>query len=891
MCATSLLPLDSPLATLQLAGGKGANLARLARAGFPVPPGWFITTDAYREYVAANDIQPVIATALSGLVAGDPSSLEAASRSIRDAFAAGALQPALAAALLDRYAALGEPPVAVRSSATAEDLPDLSFAGQQETFLNVRDADALLHALVSCWGSLWTARAIGYRARNAIDQTQVALAVVVQQMIDSEVSGVLFTSNPLTGLRAETVIDATLGLGEALVSGLVEPDHYVVETETGRILTRTLGSKAISIRSARGGGVARTEEDAAAHQALPDPAIRELAALGAQVAGHYGGEPQDIEWAWADDRLYLLQARPITSLFPLPSSLPPDRLSVMFSFGAVQGMQDPMTPLGQDAFRFASAGFARLWGYDFAPGAVPALHFAGERMWIRINPLLTNNVGHSLAHEVLKLIEAGASHALEQVDLDPRLAQSRRAPSPQALRRIGRVLPKLLAGIAAALARPDARRAHALQTIEDGLTALESRAATRRTLTDKAAFAEEVFQGFVATVIRLLPVVAAGMASFFRAVAIAERAGIPRSRVLEITRGLPYNVTTEMDLALWDVARAIQQDSSSLATLTEWSAANLARAYLAGTLPSLVQTSVGAFLDRYGMRGVGEIDFGRPRWREDPTHVFQMVRNYLQITDPALAPDALFRRGAQAAEEAIEALTSEIGARRSPRDARVFAFFARRARRLMGLRETPKYSMIRLMGIVHALLLDAFRDLAARGVLDDPEDGFYVRLAELRALDAGYEIDWKALVRARRELYAREMRRRQVPRLLLSDGRAFYGGAGNVPADGESVLTGTPVSPGVAEGIVHVVLEPHNAHLLPGEILVCPGTDPAWTPLFLSASALVMEVGGLMTHGSVVAREFGIPAVVGVARVTERLRTGQRIRVDGSAGLVTLVDG
>ena len=288
--------------------------------------------------------------------------------------------------ILDAYAGLGRPAVAVRSSATAEDLPELSFAGQQDTYLNVIGADALLQAVVACWSSLWTARAISYRERNGVAHADVALAVVVQQMVESEASGVLFTANPLTGLRSETVIDATVGLGEALVSGQVEPDHIVVEMPTGQIISRTLGAKALSVRSRPGGGTMTAPEDPTTAPALSDAQVRALAALGGQVAALYDDTPQDIEWALANDTLYLLQARPITSLFPVPAGMTADPLRAMLSFGAVQGMLEPITPLGRSLIDHLVAAGAQLFGMTVKAETQNALFTAGERLWINLTP-------------------------------------------------------------------------------------------------------------------------------------------------------------------------------------------------------------------------------------------------------------------------------------------------------------------------------------------------------------------------------------------------------------------------------------------------------------------------------------------------------------------------
>ena len=354
---TWILPLASDTTSLSLVGGKGANLARLARAGLPVPDGFLIATPAYQAFLAANDLTEQLQKIVSSGSPEAPDQFEEAAAQIRALFRQGSLPTGLAARIEAAYAGLGRPAVAVRSSATAEDLPEMSFAGQQDTYLNVVGVEALLQAVIDCWSSLWTARAISYRVRNRVLHSDIALAIVVQQMVESQASGVLFTANPLTGLRAETVIDATVGLGEALVSGQVEPDHYVVDARGGQITERTLGAKALSIRSRPGGGTVTLPEDQAGRPALPDAQIQALTALGKRVADLYGGAPQDIEWAWADDTLHLLQTRPITSLFPVPADMSADPLMVMLSFGAVQGMLEPLTPLGRDTlFQVFAAG-------------------------------------------------------------------------------------------------------------------------------------------------------------------------------------------------------------------------------------------------------------------------------------------------------------------------------------------------------------------------------------------------------------------------------------------------------------------------------------------------------------------------------------------------------
>ena len=789
----------------------------------------------------------------------------------------------------------------------------MSFAGQQDTFLNVVGDSALLEAVRGCWSSLWTARAIAYRARNGIAQEGVALAVVVQAMVESEASGVLFTANPLTGNRLETVIDATLGLGEALVSGQVEPDQYVVDSDAGRIVEKRLGAKALAIRGQAGGGTVTVHDDAAGVQALPDAAILELARLGKRVERElYDGAPQDIEWAWAEGRLYLLQARAITSLFPLPAGLAARPLHVLFSVNHMQGMLDPFTPLGQDFLIEAFLAIGRLAGKDFTAASQRDVLIAAGRIYADITPGLRHGLARRLVVRIPGVIEPGSEQALFSVLDDPDLQPDRNGLSPAALRTMARLASTVGRRVALAMREPISQRDTVVRELDAFIADASRRAAATTTLAQRLALWRSLYDEFAdGLALQLLPLLMAGMMSFYQLRRLARRELGSDLLTLEIARGLPHNVTTEMDLTLWTVAQVIRGDPASAARFSTEDAAELAEDYRAGRLPLPAQVALTAFMDRYGMRGLAEIDLGRPRWREDPAHVIGVVQSYLHIDDPQQAPDVVFRRGARVAEAAIEEL---VQAMPSAAEAGLARLFASRMRTLAGMRETPKFTIVRMMGVVRQMLLRSGEDLVAAGVLDAPDDIFFLHLAELETLAAaGLDGEpsggsarrlvrtdrlkprlrdtgqWRGLVAERRQVYEREKLRRQIPRVMLSDGRAFYEGLG-AQVDSEGAIAGSPVSPGVVEGIVHVVLDPRTAQLAPGEILVCPGTDPSWTPLFLAAGGLIMEVGGLMTHGSVVAREYGIPAVVGVHEATTRLKTGQRVRVDGTGGRIVVLE-
>ncbi|MFN8467336.1 MAG: PEP/pyruvate-binding domain-containing protein [Caldilineaceae bacterium] len=900
-----VLPLMTHVATLAAVGGKGANLAKLAGAGLPVPDGFMVTVAAYQAFVAANRLGRVVSAALNGLDATNPTALESASTRIRTAFTVGEMAPALRVALAEEYRRIGEPPVAVRSSATAEDLPDMSFAGQQDTYLNVQGLDALCDAVVACWGSLWTARAIGYRERNQVDQTDVALAVVVQRMVDAAAAGVLFTANPLIGRRTETAIDATMGLGEALVSGQVEPDHYVVDEPTRTIVHKTLGAKETVIVGRAGGGTVTERQANRSRQAIPDVVILELAALGAQVEALYSF-PQDIEWAWDGSKVYLLQARPITSLYPLPAGMPESPLQVMFALAAVQGVFEPFTPLGQDSLTLILCGARRVYGLNSDFGRQTTFLSAAERIYINVTPLLRSRIGRKIVPRFIRVIDPGVAQAFGEIVDDPRMAPSGPPIRLEALRRIlGFALPSA-ARIVRIWRDPSAARQRFTEDMDDAL----ARAATKTAVTgdlwvdyghqiDLILAGSKLFPELV--IPEGVTAVVAGMAPFFGVLQrFAEQAAAAQHRPvlaqlpLTIARSLPYNVTTEMDLALWQAAQVIRSDATTAQAFAAAPAAELAVDYLAGRLPPVAQMAVAIFLHQYGMRGPGEIDLGRPRWREQPEPIMQVLQSYLAIDDPANAPDAVFAGGVTQAEAAAQELLAAVRATPGGQvKTRLVRWAISRYRALGGLREAPKFFAIRYMGIVRQGLLQSGQRLVELGMLQAEDDLFYMTIPELQEIGAqrGVTSELRVRVADRRAVHARELRRKQLPRVLLSDGTAYYEG---VRADGDvqgsDRLVGDPVSPGVVEGTVHVVFSPNGTQLAPGEILVCPGTDPAWTPLFLAAGGLVMEVGGMMTHGSVVAREYGIPAVVGVHEATRRLQSGQRVRVDGMKGVVTLLD-
>src|SRR5215208_4193469 len=871
---------------LAVAGGKAANLGELVRAGFPVPAGFCVTTAAYDLVAADAGLEPTLA-ALAGTQPEDTARLAELATEARSHLSDASVPEVLGRAIAEAYGELGDgKPVAVRSSATAEDLPQASFAGQQDTYLNVIGVESLLDAVRSCWASLWTDRAVSYRATNGIDPHGVRLAVVVQRMVDASVAGVLFTANPVTGKRGQAVIDASPGLGEAVVSGMVNPDHFVANPATGEIVERRLGDKRVAVMAGSGSGTERVElasgED---RTSLSDDQVLALAKLGARVEEHYG-TPQDTEWAIDDNGgLWLLQARPITTLFPLPEGAPTkeDDLRVYFSFSVAQGVYRPLTPMGIQTFRLISSALATLAGRSPRNPYEGTAFFteSAGRVFLDITPVLRSAQGRRLFTGAMQQMEARTVPIIRHLVNDPRLATVPTPWSPV----LRAVLPVFVRGriplhAVGALARPGKASARAARVVARLRTSgdVSPDVGTAERLTA----AERLLLGAPPEILpHVPPVFAAGLAANALAGKLLGDLATDDERRVAM-RALPHNPTTEMDLALWALAREARTDPDSARALGETPAERLAEEYRGGSLPPKLQTSLADFLRLYGHRGVAEIDLGLPRWSEDPTYIMGVLANYLRLDDPQAAPDVQFDRATREAEEMVAELTRRAASKGRLRG-KLVRFLLGRARELSGLREMPKFCIVLLMARARELLWTVGANLAEAGRLESAEDIYFLSVPEAWAVLAGEDL--RPLVRGRRAVYEQEVGRRHVPRLLLSDGTEPDVATQEEAAEG--VLRGTPASGGVVTQKARVILEPAGASLEPGEILVAPSTDPGWTPLFLTAGGLVMEMGGPMSHGAIVAREYGIPAVVGVPDATELIETGARITVDGSAGEVT----
>ncbi len=872
-------------------GGKGANLGALAHAGFPVPPGFCISTDGFRAFVAGCADLPALYQKLDALGAQDVQAVRPLGAAVRAALLEVPLPQEVAAATLLAWQKIGEShSYAVRSSATAEDLPGASFAGQQDTYLNVRGAAALLDAVRRCLVSLFTDRAILYRAQNGFGHRDVALSVVVQQMVQSEAAGILFTADPVSGHRGMLSIEAGFGLGEALVSGLITADLYRINKKTKTLDELRIGDKTVAIWPKPDGGT-RTEnlsDEMRQKRVLDDAQIQELVQLGIAIEAHYG-EPQDIEWCLENGKFYVVQARPITSLYPIPKPPPADgALHVYVSFSHAQNMTDPISPLGQDLWRgFLPFGKARLEETP-ADDEPSALVGAGGRLYLDVTSVLGVPLLRRLVSRLLRTVYPDLAALVHSLADRPEV-QAASAPRFASLRLLARLLapvpPRFLRLLL--LASPTKLPAWADEFVERQVQAYKARVNAVPSGAPRLREARATFGNIFRIMAEMGPRLGMGLYALSK---LRRRfAGTPRAADVEaLQRGLYGNVTMEMDLQvgdLADLARPYAELTLALRRGVKDHRGLQALRNLAGG--SNFVDAVLRFLQHFGMRGSGEIDIARPRWADEPGLLLSSVAGMLSRPESG-AHRAHFQNLQRQSAAAGQRLIDAAGKGPSQRWVKRLVQCVRYG---LGVREHPKYLLIRCIAELRAVVLDAARDLGARGQLPREEDVWLLHFEELLALLEGRRIaaaanGLPALLEARRAEQKRASHlspplvmtsEGEVPRLALP--RDLPPGA----------LFGLGASAGVVEGVARVVRDPAVEVLQAGEILVAPFTDPGWTPLFVHAAGLVCDVGGMMTHGSVVAREYGIPAVVGVGDGTKRIVSGQRLRVDGSRGLVEVL--
>lgn len=851
-----------------LAGGKGAHLGELSRIdGVDVPPGFCVTTDAFRRVVAGDPSVEDGVARLSRLDPDDGAAIGALSAEVRRAIEAIAVPDDVRAAIAAALARLGEQTAcAVRSSATAEDLPTASFAGQQDTYLNVVGPAEVVRHVSRCWASLFTERAVAYRLRHGFDHGAVAMAVVVQRMVVPHAAGVLFTADPATSDRATVCVEASLGLGEALVSGLVNADAYKVRD--GEVVAATIGDKRLAIRALPEGGTEQQATDAAQREqpALTDAQVVRLAQLGRRIEAHFGA-PQDIEWCLAGDAFQIVQSRPITTLFPVPDAGDGEK-HVYVSVGHQQMMTDPMKPLG-----------ISLWQLT----AMPRMHEAGGRLFVDVMQGLAAPATRAAIVDAL-----GTSDPLIGDALEALVEREGFLPSP----------PETAPAQPAAAAPPGEAQApiatDAAIVTELIEQAEASNAALAREIGSRSG--TELVDFVIADVAELKRILFDARSRQVYTAAMDAAAWLnehlhewlgERNVADTLTQSVPRNVTSEMGLALLDVADAVRLHPEVVAFLEDAGDDGFLDELAKREGGPEARAAIAAFLDRYGMRCVGEIDVTRPRWSEHPAALAPVILGNVRNFEPGEGARR-FERGRQEAlakrQEVLERLRELPDGESKAEETEQMID---RVRTFSGYREYPKYFLVSRYLVYKRALLEQAGRLVQAGVLREPEDAFQLTLDELREVVRSGEAVDRELLDEREKAFA-SYAALTPPRVITSDGEVV---AGSYRRDDlpPGALAGLPVSAGCVEGRARVVLDVAEADLEPGDILVTAYTDPSWSPLFVAVTGLVTEAGGLMTHGAVIAREYGLPAVVGVEQATRLIRDGQRIRVHGTDGYVELL--
>ncbi|MFI6575307.1 PEP/pyruvate-binding domain-containing protein [Nocardiopsis sp. NPDC050513] len=821
----SVAPLDVFGADdLAAVGGKGANLGELLRAGLPVPPGFVVTTDAYAKAAADTRL-------LDRLTAESPEPA-----GLRAALESAPVPDGLRAAIVHAYAALGaDVPVAVRSSATAEDLPGATFAGQQDTYLNVVGADAVVDAVRRCWASLWTDRAVAYRAERSVSAAEVRIAVVVQRMVDSDVAGVMFTADPVSGARDRVIVDAGAGLGEAVVSGLVTPDHYVLD-HGGRLLEWLPGRGEVVIRSGAGGGVVREDgtgtRDGAAERLLTDDQLSVLVAHARTVAGHFG-RPQDIEWCLAGGRAYIVQSRPMTALPPYTGPL--NRRQRLLA--SVLTEYTPVRPYPMDVSTWFGHGPARMMQeiveeYGIK-GGFEDFYAEEDGVVTRLTPRAPRPTPRALGTP-FRLARKARTMDVRTWREDPRFVDFlRRADELDALDPASSPWPELVAVPERVLALLDHCRDLRLD---------------------------------------YLPSTGLSVARLVAATALLGR----RSLLGDLLGGARTR-TEDANQALQDLADRVRAVPELRALVESAGPDDVLTALRDGRGPLReFADALDAFQREFGRRETtSPLLVSPPTLAESPESVIGLVRVLVgreREDDPG-----------SRSERALGALLDHP-LLRGGRARSAVTRWVRAAQNGMAFREDSHFYFTAGLPAMRRALLEIGARLRDAGVVDEPFDVFHLRIEEVREITDVTAMPADQAARLRSLVRARAAKRAELTGVRMIDPARVFPSRDR----GDALVSGTPASAGTATGPVRVIRGPAEFHRLEtGDVLVCPYTNPSWTPLFQRASAVVVDTGATASHAAIVAREYGIPAVMGSGTGTTALVDGDRVTVDGSTGRVT----
>ena len=872
MITPFILQFKNEKANLEVVGGKGQSLTRLVKAGFPVPDGFHITTQAYKLFVEENHLTSGIKTALDSADPEHPASLQAASENIRDLFLDGVLPVSLEEQIREAYSELvnkkGQDSVAVRSSATAEDLPEASFAGQQDSFLNLKNEDEVLLAVKKCWASLWTARAISYRIRQNIGQGEIALAVVVQVLVNGNAAGILFTANPLNGNPDQMVISASWGLGEAIVSGQVNPDMYTLDKKSGKLLVSEISDKATQTIAEENGTKEVEVSDLLRKEAvLNETQIKTLGGLGNQIEDLYGS-PMDIEWVLMDGKFFIVQARPITSL-PVYEPEPPNEWKMPNPKGRymrssiVDLMPDPLSPL------FASMALPKMnnaiMGIAKDMMGIPEDTFAN--IMLTINGYAYQSVSYSprqwgailfkIIPATIRLLKEGVPYWQDVAR--PRYHQICETWENKALDSLSNF--ELLNGA------------------EEMLEAFAQHLSSLMTSTmGPSAGSEAIFSNIYSKLIR--------------------KEGDPESPAFLM--GFE-NIPLKSEKALYDLSIWCRKQIDLAEYLKTSEAEVIQKDYQQKIKPEQLSEEIWmAWIDRFQnyLQNYGyliyDMDFAKPLPMDEPMVMINSLKLYVseKINSPYERQNDLVNKR----RKALEA----VGPRVKGLKGWAFSKSLKWAQKQAPLREDGISEIGRGYPVLRKMLITLGNRFSISGCLDTGEDIFWLEESEVRSLVRESETsksasNYSGIVKERKALWKSQKKASPPPQ--LPSGKKYMGfEMDSLLSGGEGSLEGNQIkgvgaSPGRVTAPARILHGQEDfERMRPGDILVAGITTPAWTPLFALAAGVITDVGGPLSHGSIVAREYGIPAVMGTGIATKTIRDGQIITLDGGSGTVFLLE-
>ncbi|RDZ12352.1 phosphoenolpyruvate synthase [Priestia megaterium] len=853
---------------LSLVGGKGLNLGALSKIqGIQVPEGFCVTAVGYQKALEQNETFQALLNQLTMLKADNRDQISEISEKIRQTILEVDVPSDVVKAVTHYLSHFGEEHAyAVRSSATAEDLPHASFAGQHDTYLNIRGKEAILQHISKCWASLFTNRAVTYRIKNGFDHRQVHVSVIVQRMVFPQASGILFTADPVTSNRKLLSIDAGFGLGEALVSGLVSADCYKVKE--GEIVDKKIAAKKVAIYGLKEGGTETKEvhSDLQKTQALTDCQILQLEHVGRQLEAYFDC-PQDIEWCLADDTFYIVQSRPITTLYPIPEAHDQEN-RVYVSVGHQQMMTDAMKPLGLSFFLLTTNAPMRT---------------AGGRLFVDVTPMLASPDSRKMILGAMgqhdPLMKDALTSIIERGDFMKSL------PNDQSSGKSNKSVP---------FTKPKAQMENDSTIVSDLIKKNQaSMEELKQTIQTKSGL--ELVDFISEDIGRLKKILfdpqssAVFMAAMDASSWINEKMETwlgEKNAADALSQSVPNNITSEMGLALLDVADVIRPYPEVIHYLKHVKDDNFLEKLVKFEGGQETQDAIYDYLSKYGMRCPGEIDITKTRWSEKPAALIPVILGNIKNFE-ANASKQKFEKGLQEAlkkeQELLNRLKQLPDGEQKAKEAKEKIDLIRN---FIGYREYPKYGMINRYFVYKQALLKEAAQLVKAGVISETEDIYYLTFEELQEVVRTHTLN-DQIITKRKEEY-RLYKKLTPPRVITSHGEIVTGAykRENLPSQ---AIVGLPVSSGVIEGRARVILNIENADLSEGDILVTSFTDPSWTPLFVGIKGLVTEVGGLMTHGAVIAREYGLPAVVGVENATRLIKDGQRIRVHGTEGYIEIL--